>query len=407
MQNFDGVVNQLWKYVSDMKNIFDTGAIWSSDVAKEYMTIKDNCYTVLFRLKQALESDWLLDQCKHDVLRQLTFLLQDKNSFSFVAVQNIFEILSQSSCPLEKKDLSSNLIESKQKPLESHSKSTKEDTLSWLTISVEKNKNNKYFSDKHSSTTSEMTISFWKDIFSLFDMQLDEDIYLYMNARVCHEILDTIDWKKYTNEQLSTIISTLQYTFEKPILQEFSAKTTLKILIKEIQEILSERHQLIADHNKQLNLLEKRKLLAETFVPLKDSMWTFVEWIVSSVEKIGDISSYYTWKSIKKDSVVYKKIVLLHTLFLHTYSTYVADVGYRILKDFFAEDTSFAALLQTQLSTLDHVYKAMPLDRFFLAIKQGYLLGDMYEFLLAMQKHIPEISYADSLLQERLDTYSL
>lgn len=117
-----------------------------------------------------------------------------------------------------------------------------------------------------------MTISFWKDIFSLFDMQLDEDIYLYMNARVCHEILDTIDWKKYTNEQLSTIISTLQYTFEKPILQEFSAKTTLKILIKEIQEILSERHQLIADHNKQLNLLEKRKLLAETFVPLKDSM---------------------------------------------------------------------------------------------------------------------------------------
>lgn len=98
---------------------------------------------------------------------------------------------------------------------------------------------------------------------------------------------------------------------------------------------------------------------------------------------------------------------MLHTLFLHTYSTYVADVGYRILKDFFAEDTSFAALLQTQLSTLDHVYKAMPLDRFFLAIKQGYLLGDMYEFLLAMQKHIPEISYADSLLQERLDTYSL
>lgn len=122
---------------------------------------------------------------------------------------------------------------------------------------------------------------------------------------------------------------------------------------------------------------------------------------------MGDISSYATWKSIKKNTVVYKKIVLLHKIFLHTYVRYVANVATCVVKDFTTKDTSFAATLQTQLSTLDHVYSAMSLDRFFLAIKQGYLFGDMYEFLLAMQKHIPEISYADSLLQERLDTYSL
>lgn len=141
-----------------------------------------------------------------------------------------------------------------------------------MTISVEKNKNNKYFSDKHSSTTSEMTISFWKDIFSLFDMQLDEDIYLYMNARVCHEILDTIDWKKYTNEQLSSVLSSFQNILGSPVWQTFSGKSSLKLLIKEVQKILKGRDNLTADQQQQLELLEKRKLLAEKFVPLKDGM---------------------------------------------------------------------------------------------------------------------------------------
>lgn len=267
--------------------------------------------------------------------------------------------------------------------------------------------NNFELVENQNNISSELSISFWKEIFSLLMFDFDDKICASINNRIFCDILVLIDWNAYSNSQLHDFLFVLNKKIKDTSQKVFSLNS-LKILIKKIQEVLHNRDKSVLKEKQDFELMEQRKLFAKTIYPLLDNISIFVEWITSCIEKVGDVSSYNNLDSLKKNIDCYQDFLLLHETFVRTYHFYISVVASSIVKKSYIEYSLFAGMLYTETHKLDSIYtgKALLLDRFFLALKQWYLLWDVYEFLLTIQKNIPEISYSEFSLQQNLDMYS-
>ncbi|MCF7835455.1 hypothetical protein K9M48_05445 [Candidatus Gracilibacteria bacterium] len=228
-----------------------------------------------------------------------------------------------------------------------------------------------------------------------------------LGEKNCYELFEDFSWGKYNKEDLDKIFSDLKdFIRLRESNGNYENLSFVKFLIRDIKGHLD--LQKVASDKKVENYRNKeaKDVLNKIFVDNLSIFKEFIIWFDCSVIDVVSISSI---DELKLDHEKYIKFIEFRKNFFDKFRENIFE---KYKKEFETNNKinySDYSFILRGISILSDLYSELGLSEknFFLGIKRGFLLGDIYDFLDKMIKNNPEIIQGfDTFLLKKLEKYN-
>lgn len=225
-------------------------------------------------------------------------------------------------------------------------------------------------------------INYWTEIWKLFELfELSEDN--------CYEVFDNIDLWLFSKEKLNGIFSYLKDLLKSKKLNDEPLKEFIKFLIRTIINYINYDNE-IKKIEEEKREMDEKKILLENF---------FVSWLSYFSDFIAVFEKYQIdYQEIKNISSFDE----LKKLFCGEYVKSIENNYRSILKESWLEEN----YILREVSDISKMYSNMTTEKFLIAFKRWFLIGDIYEFLSKKRKEFSSFDKnAGEYLLQKINKY--
>ncbi len=236
-----------------------------------------------------------------------------------------------------------------------------------------KNYAKKELKNKKKNTSNEIKKTFKKNNFDRGTLSEIINTWYDINEDTFDNVFETL--KNYKTTRLENIYKKIKKNKSKIKKNDLDLVSTVDITLEKIKEMIDERKERNEKAEIEKKLQEKLKNEKNFLINvLKKNIWyleDFIDWVLKNIESTKKLDNFDLFKDnfcIKYDNATEEILKSLNNYKFKTYSE--------------------AGKIKHEIESISKIYKTMDINRFIIAIKNDFLLWDIYEMIVNIEKNV-------------------